>query len=256
MDKVCTVAGCGKHLAAKGLCAMHYRRNAIHGTTDLVVLPRKSRLKSMVGQRFNRLEIVEMIYGKPETKVVCKCDCGVMVTALPYNVRNGNTSSCGCLAREQHSALGKRQGPIQGKLNATHGMTNTPTYTKWLDARKRCFREKDLHYAEYGGRGITMDARWAESFEEFLGDMGEAPKGMTLERLDVNGNYAPGNCIWTTLLQQARNKRTSVATWEIVCEIRRRAAAGESVASLSREFNMTSGNAHHIVHGTTWKTQF
>lgn len=212
------------------------------------------------GMKFGRLLVLETIRGDQRGSTLrCLCDCGKQVVALAYNVRNGNTKSCGCLAVEQKAARGRELAPIMGLGNVTHGhtkgYTHTRTYVSWQDARKRCFRPQNKRYPYYGGRGITMCAEWAESFEAFLRDMGECPPGYTIERKDPNGNYEPLNCVWATKAEQARNKRTTKASMEIASEIRRRYSAGESGASLARQFNMTSGNVGHIVKGTTWVQQ-
>lgn len=210
---------------------------------------------SIVGERRGRLEVLEMIYGGRNARVRCRCDCGGEIVALAYNFRNGNTASCGCLAQEHRSAQGRRQGAIQGKLNATHGMSRTPTYIAWLEARKRCFNPKNKRYPYYGARGITMCQRWAESFDAFLADMGKRPdSALSLDRINNEGNYEPGNCRWATKLTQARNTRRVRTTWAGACEMRSRHAAGERLTDLAREFGMCHSNAQMIVTFKTWKT--
>lgn len=93
----------------------------------------------------------------------------------------------------------------------THRMTKTPTYRSWRAMRDRCSRPKNQAYETYGGRGIKVCERWANSFENFLNDMGLRPKGHTLDRIKSDGDYEPSNCRWATMKEQNRNKRVNIS---------------------------------------------
>ena len=88
--------------------------------------------------------------------------------------------------------------------------TTTPEYYAWRNMRRRCYNPSDDSYGHYGGRGITVCERWANDFDAFVRDMGQAPTGKSLDRIDVNGNYAPENCRWATDVEQMRNQRRNV----------------------------------------------
>lgn len=163
----------------------------------------------LTGQRFGRL-ICQKIVGRTEYKKViweCLCDCGKTCTANANHLRTGARVSCGCVNDERRKA---------GTSSFRHGHyrngQGTPTHESWTAMMTRCTNPKVHEWRHYGGRGILVCDRWTD-FRNFLADMGERPKDHTLDRIDPNGNYEPGNCRWATHQQQALNKRNSKHLW-------------------------------------------
>ncbi len=211
-------------------------------------------LADCTGIRFGKLIAKEMVrvVGQ-DAKVRCICDCGKEKVVIMYNLKNGNTTSCGCVARELAASRGRATAPIIGASNATHGQSKTSTYASWCDAKKRCYNPANKRYSDYGARGIGMCDAWRNSYEEFLRDMGEKPHGFTLERKDVNLGYEPSNCIWANKTTQARNTRSNVSTMEIAREIRQKRTSGVSIKQLASDYGMSTGNIQQIIYNKTWQ---
>lgn len=151
------------------------------------------------GERYGRLTvIVERKPGEPRVK--CRCDCGIDHSVLMTEW--GKTQSCGCLRAELLVARNTKHGhsPAKGA---------TSIYMTWGDMVGRCTNPTHKRWADYGGRGITVCERWRD-FRNFLADMGDRPSPqMTLDRIDNDRGYEPGNCRWVSQSTQNRNRRPS-----------------------------------------------
>jgi hypothetical protein len=131
----------------------------------------------------------------------CRCKCGTIKDINANNVRSGYVRSCGCLASE-----------LSSKRRTTHGYSRSKehkaVYDAWLNMIFRCTKPGHKHYKYYGGRGILVCQAWLESVDRFVKDVGKRPSAKhSLDRIDNNGNYEPGNVRWATKLQQASNTR-------------------------------------------------
>jgi hypothetical protein len=157
---------------------------------------RSTKFIDLTGHKYGRWTVLKMA---PRRGALifweCVCECGVVKEIRGCNLRSGISKSCGCLNYEV----------IHG---VDHGMTGSREYGCWINMRDRCSNPKNTHWKMYGGRGITVCQRWQRSFHNFYADMGPS-NGLTIERIDVNGNYEPDNCKWIPASEQAWNKTNS-----------------------------------------------
>lgn len=160
----------------------------------------KARI-DLTGQRFGRLTVIKYV---GESQWLCKCDCGNETIVDRGHLRTGHTKSCGCLKlrNENHGTK--------------HHLTHTTLHRLWCGMIGRCYVKSNSGYKNYGGRGITVCEEWNNDFMSFYNwaIANGWKEGLTIDRIDVNGNYEPSNCRWVEWKTQARNKRNNTTiTW-------------------------------------------
>lgn len=152
------------------------------------------------GKRFERLTVLRQdgLTVTGHKQWLCKCDCGNEVSYRGTLLTQGVAKSCGCLRADNGA-----------KAFSKHGMYYHSAYSTWPKMMHRCHNVESDDYPDYGGRGITVCERWHDVVN-FIEDMGERPAGMSIDRIDVDKGYEPGNCKWSTAKEQANNKRNTL----------------------------------------------
>ena len=170
-----------------------------------------SKVRDLTGMRFGRLTVIEQHgfteknkYGSRQAIWYCKCDCGnYCEMASGTLTRKRSNHSCGCLAKEHLEDMAKG--------NITHGMTGSRLLGCYKGMMSRCYREKDIHYNAYGKRGIIVCDEWKNDKQAFIdwALQNGYSDDLTIERIDVNGNYEPSNCTWIPMSEQYKNKQSN-----------------------------------------------
>lgn len=213
-------------------------------------LPSDPRFQDLTGDVFGRLTVVRYAGRMKSGKHMwhCRCDCGGTKTAQGGNLRGEITKSCGCLHKE-----------ITGNSRRTHGGSQKRWYQTYQRMISRCLCPKDKSYPRYGGRGISVCDRWLSDPANFLEDMGEPEKGMSIDRINNNLTgkeaYSPGNCRWATVEEQSINRRRVFLDVETVKEIRSRYANGERLSVIHKEIGTkaTLDAVRDAAYGRSWK---
>ncbi len=200
------------------------------------------KLTDYTGRRFGMATAVERLVNGGSSRGslwMLRCDCGNRFFC--YVADLGRRVSCGCARRASNTKHG--HSPVKGC---------TSTYRSWAGMVQRCTNPRNLSWPDYGGRGVQVCPRWVASFDNFLADMGEKPSNTSIDRIDNNGNYEPGNCRWATVKEQARNKRRTLLTERKAEELRSLFSSGFSVRYLAAWYGVSWALVNAVIKRRIW----
>lgn len=161
--------------------------------------------EDITGKKFGRLTVKEFLYKQNKCNFwKCICDCGNEIVVRQKDLRRGHTKSCGCYQRERAK-----------EANTKHNLVGSKIYNTYLRMKQRCFDKNCERYKNYGGRGVTICDEWLDKENGFINFYNWAyengyNENLSIDRIDVNGNYEPSNCRWITMEEQARNKTNTI----------------------------------------------
>ncbi len=160
----------------------------------------------LTGMKFGKLLVIKEA-GSVNNKIrwECICDCGKTHIANGSLLKTGKINTCGC----SHIESARRNGKLaDGTANIVHGLSKIPEYFVWKTMKQRCSNKNSQEYFRYGAKGVAVCERWANSFENFIKDMGRRPSdNHSIDRINPFGNYEPSNCRWATAYEQTHNRR-------------------------------------------------
>lgn len=199
--------------------------------------------QDLTGQKFNKLLVLELDtnHNDCRTKWICRCDCGKVISVRANNLKNGQIG-CEC-SKDGHPK---------------HGLVRHKLYNTWRGMKARCYNKNSVSFHNYGGRGIQVFHDWLSNPQAFIDYITNLPNyGLdnftSLDRIDNDGNYEPGNLRWATPYTQTRNSRKSKLEPEDIVKIRDLFNDKISIAELARQFKVSETNISNIIKNKIWK---
>jgi hypothetical protein len=194
----------------------------------------------LTGNKFGRWTVVRMLDERirKQTSCLCRCECGNESRVIATRMRNGTSRSCGCLNIE-----------IVKSAKSTHGLSSTNLFGTWANLKDRCLNSESRSYKNYGGRCITVCDEWIESSQNFMEwalSNGYA-KGLSLDRINNDGPYAPENCRWTTARAQLNNRRGN-----IIIEFR---GISQTIAQWEQQLGFKTSVLHQRIRRAKWSIE-
>lgn len=199
-----------------------------------------SKVENLTGRKFGKLTVIE-INGKYKSGNVawkCICECGNLTNTSGSNLRTGRSKSCGhCVCSERMK-----------KLNHKHGGFGTRLYESWRQMHRRCQNENNYSFKDYGGRGISVCDEWSsfDAFRNWANSTGYNDD-LTLDRIDVNGNYCPDNCRWATAKEQANNRRS--------CHYIENNGEKHTISEWADKFKVDQRRLYYWLSANDWKLE-
>ena len=206
------------------------------------LLKAKNNSESLIGQKYNSLTIIGFEHRGKCWFWKCQCDCGKEIVAMPNKVRNGHTKTCGCGKVERCHALTE-------KYRITHAGRGERLYYIWRGMKSRCTNNGNKDFSKYGGRGISVCNEWFcnyANFREWALKNGYR-NDLTIDRIDVNGNYCPENCRWITLKEQSRNKRITIYVTVN--------GVTKPLSEMCEDYRIKYQSAYGLIHRKGWEPQ-
>lgn len=203
---------------------------------------------NMAGQIINGIEFINFSHSYKSNRIWnCKCHCGKLFTGNQYFIRSGKTTGCGCIRRIKNKENAQKLRKWENNNPEIHKM--------WVSMKNRCFNNSDSNYFRYGGRGISVYEGWKNSFDEYYNwikeNLGERPsKKYSLDRINNDGSYEPGNLRWADKSTQGQNSSNAKLDEQKIIEIRK---SKLSVIKLAKKYKVSRSTIYEVINKEAWR---